>query len=48
MFINFIPWSGQVDGGDKILFLTGYSDYMSKYFHIKKMKCVDRLCNRCS
>ena len=42
MFINFYSIGGNLHKDNKTLFLTGYSDYMSKYFHIKIEKCVDR------
>ena len=42
MFINFYSIGGNLESGNKTLFLTGYSDYMSKYFHVKIEKCVDR------
>ena len=42
MFINFYSIGGHLERENKTLFLTGYSDYMSKYFHIKIEKCEDR------
>ena len=42
MFINFYSIHGNLDKNNKKLFLTGYSDYLDKYFNIKIEKCIDR------
>ena len=42
MFINFYSIGGHLEKDNKTIFLTGYSDYMSKYFHIKIQRLTDR------
>ena len=42
MFINFYSIGGSLEKDNKTIFLTGYSEYVSKYFHIKIQRCIDR------
>jgi hypothetical protein len=50
MFINFYSIGGNFEKDNKTIFLTGYSNYVSKYFHIKIQRCTDRnyVINCCS